>query len=295
MHITMKRFAGIVGAFALLTLIAVIYDPVQADAPATEESVAQEQEKVKALLDKAVSRYRERGPRALAEIGRAGEFVEGNRYVYVMNTKGIMEASGGLSSILIGRNIADMSDYSGNYVFRSILEGALENGEGTADYHWAHPSHGRLQRKIAHYKRVDDYIFIAGYFAPRSTPEQALALLDKAVAEVKLHGPAAFDKFNRLDGGFVTDDLYVYVVGVDDLIIKAHGVNPRLIGRPAETIRDAAANNIYESVPTAPQVADSGSYEYRWRNPITGKDEHKRAHFVRVGDAYIAVGVYLDE
>ncbi|MEX5618499.1 calcium channel protein, partial [Pseudomonas syringae] len=35
-----------------------------------------------------------------------------------------------------------------------------------------------------------------------------------------------------------------------------------------------------------------GEYEYRWRNPVTSKIEHKHAYARKVGEFMVAVGYY---
>lgn len=37
---------------------------------------------------------------------------------------------------------------------------------------------------------------------------------------------------------------------------------------------------------------DQGEYEYRWKNPVTGKIEDKHAYLRKVGHWLIAVGYY---
>ena len=37
---------------------------------------------------------------------------------------------------------------------------------------------------------------------------------------------------------------------------------------------------------------DDGEYEYRWKNPVTGKIEDKHAYLKKVGHFLVAVGYY---
>jgi signal transduction histidine kinase len=37
---------------------------------------------------------------------------------------------------------------------------------------------------------------------------------------------------------------------------------------------------------------DYGEYEYRWKNPVTGKIEDKHAYLKKVGHFLVAVGYY---
>jgi hypothetical protein len=48
-----------------------------------------------ALLEKALAYYHDNGDKAFAAFSRQGEFVDKDRYVFVVDTKGVMLASGG--------------------------------------------------------------------------------------------------------------------------------------------------------------------------------------------------------
>src|ERR1043166_8923610 len=54
------------------------------------------------------------------------------------------------------------------------------------------------------------------------TPEEAKALLEKAVAAVKQDEAKALDMFNTGEGGFKDRDLYVFCANASDGILTAH-------------------------------------------------------------------------
>lgn len=65
-------------------------------------------DRAKALLAKAVAYYRRRGDKALADFAESGRFEDGELYVYVLAADGRFLASGGSSSVLVGRNVAEL-------------------------------------------------------------------------------------------------------------------------------------------------------------------------------------------
>jgi len=97
----LKRLAHVVLACALVQ-IALRADAVMADAA--------DATRAQALLERAVAHYKEVEESALAAFGRKGKFVEGELYVYVISTKGVMLASGGPSSALVGRDVTDLQE-----------------------------------------------------------------------------------------------------------------------------------------------------------------------------------------
>ena len=133
----------------------------------------------------------------------------------------------------------------------------------------------------------------SGQAEVRSTQAQAQQMLDRAVAELKASGPRAYERFNDPKGDFVINDLYVYVVGVDDLVFRAHGTMPKLIGRSAATLRDATGKRFIADQADEVRTVGKGTLEYIWRNPVNGRDELKRALYQRVGDVFAAVGIYV--
>ncbi|EPZ16238.1 hypothetical protein M622_13500 [Thauera terpenica 58Eu] len=251
-----------------------------------------ESRRAEALLGRAVTHLRSHGGKALADFSVSGHFVDGDLYVYVLDTQGVLQASGGASFHMIGRNVLEYRDPDGKSLFAEILAGARKDGRGLIHYRWLNPQRGTVERKAAYYQAVNDYIAAVGYYAPRATPEQALSVLWRAVDELQRRGTAAFDAFNDLNGGFVRDDTYVFVVGIKDQRMHAHGANPRLVGRKVAELKDAAGKPIIEEMLRIVVQADEGSLEYQWRNPATGAIENKRTFLRRIGDYMVGVGYY---
>lgn len=189
----------------------------------------------------------------------------------------------------------DYRDPDGKALFTEILEGARKHGHGLIHYRWLNPQRGTVERKVAYYRAVDGLIIAVGYYAPRATVEQALSILWRAVDDLRRTGPTSFIAFNDLNGGFVRDDTYVFVVGIKDQRMHAHGANPRLVGRKVAELKDAAGKPIIEEMLHIMTRADEGSLDYEWRNPVTDRIEHKRTFLRRVGDFgdyMVGVGYY---
>lgn len=262
-----------------------------ADTPESRQTT--EATRARALLHRAVSHMTSAGDRALGAFSRAGEFTDGDLYVYVLDTNGVLLASGGASYSLIGRNLLDYRDPDGRKLFAEILDGALTRGHGSIDYRWLNLQRGTIERKIAYYQAVGDRILAVGYYAPRATPEQAMSVLWRAVDELKRHGPGtAFTAFNDINGSFVRDDTYVFVVGITDRRMHAHGAMPRLVGRNVAELKDVDGKQIIDQMLAIVSTADSGSLDYKWRNPVTGEIEKKHTFVRRVGDYMVGVGYY---
>ncbi|WP_062383699.1 cache domain-containing protein [Pseudomonas abietaniphila] len=253
---------------------------------------AQEAAAAKALLEKAVAHYRQVGDKALAEFSRQGEYVDGEHYVFVTDTNGIMLASGGPSVVLIGRDVSSVLDPDLQKAFKDVLHTPESAGIQQAEYRWKNQNDGKVERKRVYFQRVGDRVLAVGYYLPRASPEQARALLDKASRALEQDQDGTLEAINNLKGGFLQDDLYVFVVNVDSKRYVAHGTNLRLVNTDFSKVKDPEGKPVGLPMLDMIRKQPEGEYEYRWRNPVTGKVEHKHAYMRKVGNFLVAVGYY---
>ena len=135
-------------------------------------------------------------------------------------------------------------------------------------------------------------IGVAAFAAEKGTAAEATAMVKKGVEFVKANGKEkAFAEFNNPNGQFVKGDLYVMVYDMEGLN-KAHGANPKLVGKNLLDIKDA--NGVY-IVKNFIEVANSkgkGWIDYKWPNNITKAVEMKSTYVEKVDDILIGVGIY---
>ncbi len=251
-----------------------------------------EARQARSLLEKAVASYRERGEPVLAEISRQGQFTTSQHYVYVVNTQGVMLASGGPSVVLLGRNISDLLDEELRVAFQQVLSQPESGIIHSQQYRWMNWKDGKVERKHAYYQRVGDKIFAAGYYLPRSSPEEAANLLHDAAMAIGSSAQETLGRINRLDKFFNRDDLYVFVVDLDKEQFIAHGFNRRLVGTDFRSLKAIDGQPIGQQMLAAIKGKQQAEVSYLWRNPVTGKQESKTTLLERVGNLMIAVGYY---
>ncbi|OOW03710.1 MULTISPECIES: cache domain-containing protein [Pseudomonas] len=261
----------------------------QVHAATAQEADAQA---AKALLEKALAYYHKQGDKAFAAFSRQGEFIDQDRYVFVVDTKGVLLASGGPSSALIGRDVSEVLGADLQASFKQALSVPEGQGIQQADYRWQNWNDGKVEHKHVFYQRVGERILAVGYYLPRATPEQARALRNKAVEALVKDETGTLKAINSLQGGFLQDDLYVFVVDLNTRRYVAHGTNLRLINTDFAKIKDPDGKPV--GVPILKMMAeqDQGEYKYRWKNPVTGKVENKHAYVRKSGHFMVAVGYY---
>ena len=261
----------------------------QVHAATAQEADAQA---AKALLEKALAYYHKQGDKAFAAFSRQGEFIDQDRYVFVVDTKGVLLASGGPSSALIGRDVSEVLGPDLQASFKQALSVPEGQGIQQADYRWQNWNDGKVEHKHVFYQRVGQRILAVGYYLPRATPEQARALRNKAVDALMKDETATLKAINALQGGFLQDDLYVFVVDLDTHRYVAHGTNLRLVNTDFGKIKDPDGKPVGEPILKLMAEQDQGEYKYRWKNPVTGKVENKHAYVRKSGHFMVAVGYY---
>ena len=261
----------------------------QVHAATAEEADAQA---AKALLEKALAYYQTQGDKAFAAFSRQGEFIDQDRYVFVVDTQGVLLASGGPSSALIGRDVSEVLGPDLRQSFKDALKVPESQGIQQADYRWQNWNDGKVEHKHVFYQRVGERILAVGYYLPRATPEQARALRNKAVDALVKDEAGTLKAINSLQGGFLQDDLYVFVVDLNTGRYVAHGTNLRLINTDFSKIKDPDGKPVGEPILALMAEQDQGEYKYRWKNPVTGKVENKHAYLRKSGHFMVAVGYY---
>ncbi|WP_028631208.1 cache domain-containing protein [Metapseudomonas resinovorans] len=273
----MRLIALLWGAFALLIT------------PATVQ--ADEEQRARQLLLRAVEYYQLQGDAAFAAFSRQGEFIDGEHYVFVVDTHGTMLASGGTSAVLIGRDVTEALEPELRDGFRQALQGA-EGEVRVAEYRWMNARDGRVERKRVFFQRVGDRVIAVGLYLPRATPQQAEHLLQRAVTALEQDPQAGIAAINALSPRFREDDLYVFVIDLDTGRYLAHGYNLRLLGVEFASVRDPDGKPVGAPILALMKDRREGGYDYRWKNPVTGKVEDKYALLRKTGHLLVAVGYY---
>lgn len=224
---------------------------------------------------------------------RKGAFVHGANYVYVVGSDGIMYANGGAPEVLAGANVTDLRDEAGKPFMSELLNQARGSDTGTVEYRWLNRVDNRVENKTVFFRKVGKYIVCVGYYIPRSTVEEAQAMLDNAVALIQKAGAGpAYQSFNDPQGGFTRGDLYVFAIGIDDGKYRAYGASPQMSGTDARELHDAAGKPLVQEMIALAKEKGSGTVDYVWRNPATNAVETKHSMIKRVGDVLVGVGYY---
>jgi Protein of unknown function (DUF4239)/Single Cache domain 2 len=136
-----------------------------------------------------------------------------------------------------------------------------------------------------------------GVMKPRQsgTPEQAMAMLDRAVAAVRADKANALATFNKGEGGFLEGDLYPFCFNVGDSRLVANVNQPQLIGQKAMDLKDFTGKPYGLELYSAAQKPEGKITDVSYLFAKPGSDQAavpKIAFVTRVGDLACAVGYY---
>ena len=125
------------------------------------------------------------------------------------------------------------------------------------------------------------------------TAQEARAMLDKAVAAVKVNKSGALATFNKGDGGFKDRDLYPFCFNVSDGVFVA-GIK-ELLGTDTRGLKDPTGRPFGQDLYAAAQKPEGQVTEVGYVFPRPGPDKTpvpKVTFLARVSDLGCGVGYY---
>jgi methyl-accepting chemotaxis protein len=138
---------------------------------------------------------------------------------------------------------------------------------------------------------------IAGFnlgIREHGTPEEAHAMVKRAVEYLKQHGKDQFlAEVNKTDKGqFIERDLYVIAIDMSSGKYVGHGVNTRVLKYDARLSKDSNGRSYMTEMIDQAKHNGEGWIEYTNNHPVTNELLSKSSFFQRVGDLVVASGAY---
>ena len=138
-------------------------------------------------------------------------------------------------------------------------------------------------------------VYLAGgdvVSAAPATKEEAVAMVQKAVAAIKSEGPEkAYAEISNPSGKFVDRDLYIVVYGLDGLVL-AHGANASRVGTNQIDDKDPDGKAFVKERVELAKQQPSFWQAYKFMNPVTKKVEPKQMYCERLNETAVCGGIY---
>jgi signal transduction histidine kinase len=127
-----------------------------------------------------------------------------------------------------------------------------------------------------------------------ATPEQAKALVEKALAYTKANGTEkAYKEFNTPGGQFFDGELYIFAYDMQGNNL-ALGGNPKMTGKNLLDMKSADGKFVIKDFIEIIKGKGEGWYDYKWSNPETKKIQDKSSYIKKIpgADAFLGCGFY---
>ena len=129
--------------------------------------------------------------------------------------------------------------------------------------------------------------------AEPATKEEAVAMVQKAVAAIKSEGPEkAYAEISNLSGPFVKGDLYIAVVGFDGTLLAYGSDVGERVGNNVMNIKDSDGKEVVKERIELAKKEPTFWQSYKFINPVTKSIEPKQMYCERLNDTVVCGGVY---
>ena len=230
----------------------------------TMKSKGYSEDEIKELLKNIVAKTR---------YGKSGYF-----WINDSNYKMIMHP---IKPSLNGKNISNIKDPNGVYIFKEMVNIAIKKGEGFVHYHWPKPGSNKPVKKISYVKLFKPFKWIIG----------TGIYVDEIEEKLKKE---ALKKIEKLRYG-ESNKNYFWINDMNYNIIM-HPIKKDLAGKNFKD--DSKVRFVSLAVNALKKSSkDEAIIEYSFYNPITGKTSHKISHvrFFKPWGWVTGTGIYLDD
>jgi signal transduction histidine kinase len=125
-----------------------------------------------------------------------------------------------------------------------------------------------------------------------ATKDQAVAMVKKGVAFIKSSGKdKAYGDITAKDAQFIDRDLYLVVYGLDGTV-RAHGANPKMVGKNLIDLADVDGKHFVKERVELAQSKGAFWQDYKFTNPVNKKIEPKSAYCEKLDDSVVCGGIY---
>ena len=125
-----------------------------------------------------------------------------------------------------------------------------------------------------------------------ATPDQAKAMVDKAIAHTKAVGvQKAYQDFNTPGNQFFDGELYIFAYDMQGNNL-ALGGNPKMTGKNLIDMKSADGKFVIKDFIEIIKSKGEGWYEYKWANPETKKVQDKSSYIKKIPgtEAFLGCG-----
>ena len=185
-----------------------------------------------------------------------------------------------VSTHLDGKNLSNMQDSKGKYLFREMVKVCRKDGEGMVDYWWKKPDTKKDTQKVSYVKLIPELGWVIG----------TGAWVDDISSEMQRNALAQLAEMRMQDGN------YFWVNDLDARMVM-HPIKPALNGKDLSGFKDKKGKNLFREMVEVAKSKGEGTVDYWWGKP--GKPGvYPKLSFVKLFKPWgwiIGMGVYTDD
>ncbi len=204
---------------------------------------------------------------------------DGSNYIWIndMDAAIVMHP---VSTHLDGKNLSNMQDSKGKYLFREMVNICRKDGEGMVDYWWKKPDTQKDTQKVSYVKLIPELGWVIG----------TGAWVDDITSEMQRNALTQLSEMRMQDGN------YFWVNDLDAKMVM-HPIKPALNGKDLSGFKDKKGKNLFREMVEVAKSKGEGTVDYWWGKP--GKTGvYPKLSFVKLFEPWgwiIGMGVYTDD
>ncbi|ACS80158.1 methyl-accepting chemotaxis protein [Maridesulfovibrio salexigens] len=185
-----------------------------------------------------------------------------------------------VSTHLDEKNLSNMQDSKGKYLFREMVNICRKDGEGMVDYWWKKPDTQKDTQKVSYVKLIPELGWVIG----------TGAWVDDITTEMQNNALAQLAQMRMQDGN------YFWVNDLDARMVM-HPIKPDLNGKDLSSFKDKKGKALFKEMVAVAKSKGEGTVDYWWGKP--GKPGvYPKLSFVKLFQPWgwiIGMGVYTDD
>lgn len=204
---------------------------------------------------------------------------EQNNYVWINDMDAVIIMHP-MSPHLNGKDLSEMKDNKGKFLFREMVDVCKKDGEGMVDYTWLKQDTKQETQKVSYVKLIPELGWIIG----------TGAWVDDITQEMKAKALTQLAQMRLKDGN------YFWVNDLDAKMVM-HPLKPALNGKDLAEFKDRKGKYLFKDMVNIAKDKGEGTVDYWWGKPGQSGD-YPKLSFVKLFAPWgwiIGMGVYTDD
>jgi cytochrome c len=125
-----------------------------------------------------------------------------------------------------------------------------------------------------------------------ASKDQAVAMVKKGVKFIQSNGTEkGYNEISSSESQFRDRDLYLVVYGLDG-VVRAHGANPKMVGKNLIDLKDVDGKPFVKERVELGKANTTFWQDYKFTNPVDKKVQPKQMYCEKLDETVVCGGIY---